>query len=629
MLIFDIETDGLLRDVSKVYCMTVYNSETQKTTAYTPDNIGAGIFDLYHEWTNDTYICGHNIIGYDIPALCKCTSDRLLITEDMKRRCVDTLVLSRLYYPNIIDIDMNLVRKGILPTKLMGRHSLEAWGYRLGVLKGEYGKQSNAWDKYTDEMLTYNMQDVVVDKALWEHLMKQDYDMRAVTLEHRVAWICSEIEQNGFPFDKAKAEDLEKELRIKDAEVQDKLITAIPELPDKDFIPKRDNSAKGYKKGVPVKRTKPFNPSSRQQIEYVLRVMYGYSPREEKLYDKGTTGRARLKIDEETFKFILSDDNAPEEVKELARLFADSLLYTKRLGQLADGKHAWLKEYDKRDGRIHGQVIGNGTVSGRASHNNPNLAQVPNSSSPYGKECRALFHPGEGRVQAGIDASGLELRCLAHYLYPYDGGAYAKEILEGDIHTKNQQAAGLETRNQAKTFIYGYLYGAGAAKIGEIVGGGESEGKALKAKFLKNLPAVKDLQNAIQNALVEKGDRGQILRWKRKYLKGLDGRLLHVRSLHSALNLLLQSAGAIVCKVWLMYLDKRLVKRGLQKGINKDYAILGWIHDECQYSCKDEATANIIIEEAQEAMCDAQHKLGFKCQLDTEGKTGHNWQECH
>jgi DNA polymerase len=457
MLIFDIETDGLLRDVSKVYCMTVYNTKTKETDTYTPETIVQGVSNLFAALTTGQHICGHNIIGYDLPALLKCFPQTFDIEGRMRKQCIDTLVLSRLYYPNIIDIDMNLVRKGILPTKLMGRHSLEAWGYRLGVLKGEYGKQSNAWDNYNDEMLAYNKQDVEVTKALWEHLMKQDYDMRAVTLEHRVAWICSEIEQNGFPFDKAKAEDLEKELRIKDAEVQDKLITAIPELPDKDFIPKRDNSAKGYKKGVPVKRTKPFNPSSRQQIEYVLRVMYGYSPAEEKLYDKGTTGRARLKIDEETFKFILSDENAPENVKELARLFADSLLYTKRLGQLADGKHAWLKEYDKRDGRIHGQVIGNGTVSGRASHNNPNLAQVPNSSSPYGNECRALFHAGKGRVQAGIDASGLELRCLAHYLYPYDGGAYAKEILEGDIHTKNQHAAGLPTRNQAKTFIYGFL----------------------------------------------------------------------------------------------------------------------------------------------------------------------------
>nr|DAN67009.1 MAG TPA: DNA polymerase [Caudoviricetes sp.] len=456
MLIFDIETDGLLKDVTKVYCMTVYNTETEKTTAYTPDTIGAGIFDLYHEWANGTRICGHNIIGYDIPAICKCTPT-LLITEDMKKNVVDTVVLSRLYYPHLIEIDIGLTRRNILPARLMGRHSLEAWGYRLGVLKGDYGKQASAWDAYTDDMLAYNKQDVEVTKALYAHLMKQPYDERAVHLEHSVAWICSEIEQNGFPFDKEKAEELEKELRIKDAEVRDKLIGIVPELPDHDFIPKRDNKAKGYKKGIPVKRTKPFNPTSRQQIEYVLRVMHGYSPTDPKLYDEGSTGRKRLKIDEETFKHILSDDTAPEQVKELSRLFMDGLLYSKRLGQLADGKHAWMKELDQRDGRIHGQIIGNGTVSGRASHNNPNLAQVPNSGSPYGKECRALFHAGEGRVQAGIDASGLELRCLAHYLYPYDDGAYAKEILEGDIHTKNQHAAGLETRNQAKTFIYGFL----------------------------------------------------------------------------------------------------------------------------------------------------------------------------
>ena len=579
MLIFDIETDGLLRDVTKCYCMTVYNTETERTTSYDPKHIEENVSTFYAAICTGQTVCGHNIIGYDLPALCKCFPERFGVEDCMKKQCIDTLVLSRLYYPNLIEIDQGLVRSRILPPKLMGKHSLEAWGYRLGVLKGDYGQSDNAWDSFSEAMLEYNKQDVEVTKALYEHLKKQPYDERAIDLEHRIAWICAEIEQNGFPFDLAAAEELEKTLRIKEAEVKDKILQVVPEIPDKDFIPKRDNKKKGYKKGVPVKRTKPFNPTSRQQIEYVIRIMYGYSPDNDKLYaDDVTRGWRRLQIDEETFKFILSDEKAPQKVKEFAQLFSDSLLYSKRLGQLADGKHAWLKEYDKRDGRIHGQVIGNGAVSGRAAHSNPNLAQVPNVSSPFGKECRALFHPGAGRVQAGIDASGLELRCLAHYLYPYDNGAYVKEILEGDIHTKNQHAAGLPTRDQAKTFIYGFLFGAGAAKIGEIVGGKESEGKALKAKFLKNLPAVKDLQTAIQNTLVEKGDRGQIVRWKRRYLRGLDGRRLPVRSLHSSLNLLLQSAGAVVCKTWLVHLERRMKSRGLEEGINKDYAFLAWVH---------------------------------------------------
>nr|DAN67010.1 MAG TPA: DNA polymerase [Caudoviricetes sp.] len=91
----------------------------------------------------------------------------------------------------------------------------------------------------------------------------------------------------------------------------------------------------------------------------------------------------------------------------------------------------------------------------------------------------------------------------------------------------------------------------------------------------------------------------------------------------------MQSAGAIVCKTWIVSLDARLRKHGLHKGINKDYAIIGWIHDELQYSCSTIDIANLIIKEAQEAMKDAEHILGFKCPLDTEGKAGRNWQECH
>ena len=303
-------------------------------------------------------------------------------------------------------------------------------------------------------MLDYCKQDVQVTVVLYKRLTKGNYSKRAIELEHEVAWLMAQQERNGFPFDREGAENFERILRERQAVLLAQLTAAVPPLPDKVFIPKRDNKKLGYKKGVPIQRYKDFNPNSRKQIEYVFRQLHTYNPDNPDLYDTpeecSDYKQYRLKIDDETFRFIKEDESAPEEVRSLASIMEEALLIGKRLGQLADGKNAWLKEV-REDGRIHGHVITNGTVTGRAAHSHPNVAQVPAVDSPYGKECRALFHAG-GWTQAGVDACGLELRCLAHYMSPYDGGQYAHTILNGDIHTMNQQAAGLPERNQAKTF---------------------------------------------------------------------------------------------------------------------------------------------------------------------------------
>lgn len=454
MLVFDIETNGLLEDVSVVHCMCIYDTDTKVMTRYTPDEVDKGVEALKKTIVMNVTICGHNIISYDIPVLEKLYGE--IVPREKRPQVLDTLVLSRLIYSDITSKDIVLMRKGKLPSVLFGSHKLEAWGYRLGVLKGDYGQQEDAWAVYTDEMLDYNEQDVVVTTKLLEHLESREYAKRAIELEHQIAWLMAKQERNGFPFDVFKAQELEVELRSKQATIESKLVSKIPTVPDRVFIPKRDNKRLGYKAGVPVQKYKDFNPNSRQQIEYVVRHVYHYEPNNYDLYDipdgveDMDLSKYRLKVDEETFKFIANDTDAPEELRQLADLINDSLLLKKRLGQLADGKNAWLSMVGA-DGRIHGRVIPNGAVSGRATHSSPNVAQVPNSGSKYGPECRRLFNSGDW-CQAGIDASGLELRCLAHFMSRWDNGEYAHEILNGDIHTANQKAAGLETRNNAKTF---------------------------------------------------------------------------------------------------------------------------------------------------------------------------------
>ncbi len=254
-----------------------------------------------------------------------------------------------------------------------------------------------------------------------------------------------------------------------------------------------------------------------------------------------------------------------------------------------------------------------GAVTSRCTHNNPNVAQVPSLSAEYGKECRELFHAPKGFKIIGADASGLELRCLAHYMSRFDDGEYEREILEGDIHTKNQLAAGLETRPQAKTFIYGFLYGAGNEKIGQIIGKGKREGGQIKKRFLDKTPALKYLQDAVKRKA------------KSGFLLGLDKRTIPIRHAHAALNTLLQSCGAIICKRWYATIEQMIRDEGIS---DEDAYIVAFVHDEVQIIVRD-GLQEKIGEITREAIKRTERHYNFRCQLDSEYKVGASWADTH
>lgn len=623
MYIFDIETDGL--DPSRVHCMVLFDTETNQIHYYRPNNIDLGVDKLVN--AGSTPIVGHNIIDFDIPAI-----EKVFKVQIPREHVVDTLVLSRLLHPTLKEDDFKKLQ---IPARYRGSHSLKAWGYRLGVLKGTYAEDNgeNSWLSFNEDMLTYCEQDVKVTTALYDSLSSagNETTAEAIELEMQAQLLMTKMRQNGFPFNKPFADMLVHTLRTKSTELVAKITALVPPIPDKVFIPKRDNKTLGYKKGVPIQRYKEFNPDSRFQLRYIITEHYGYLPEKKSLYDE-TSGN--LKIDEHTFHYIIHEDNnAPDKVKELAVLYDEYLMLSKRLGQVRDGKNAWIKLYNEETGCIHGRINPNGTVSGRATHSQPNISQVPNSHSPYGKECRELFCVPDGWVEIGIDVSGLELRCLSHYLYPFDNGEYADEVLNGDIHTKNMNSAGLTERDHAKTFIYAFLYGAGDAKIGQIVGGTANDGKVLKKKFLDNTPQIVKLKQAIDRTLFypkkNNNNYREPLRWRRTYLKGLDGRRLYVRSQHSALNLLLQGCGAIICKKWIVELEKKLREK-YGYGWNKDFVFLTWSHDEVQIAVRENGIDPAeVAQMSQAVMQDIQQEFNFKVQIDTEMKVGKNWAECH
>ena len=555
-LVADIETNGFLDNVTVVHCIAAKDIDSGTVHTFHGPTIEEGVRFLQ----GADLLIFHNGISYDIPVLKK-----LYPWFDVEQsKVLDTLVLARLIYTNVKDIDMGLLKKQRLPGRLFGSHSLEAYGYRLGLMKGEYAddfkkaagdsyQPGDEWKEFSQAMLDYNVQDVEVTEALFLKLEGKQYSPMAIQLEHEVQWLMAQQVRNGFPFNESKAAVLYSTLSQRRADLERELKDFFGswEVKLPDFIPKRDNKARGYKAGVPVPRSKilEFNPGSRDHIADRLQTLYGWKP--EKFTDGG-----KPMVDES----VLSGLDYPP-----CKLLTEYLLVAKRIAQLAEGDQAWLKLVKK--GRIHGSINPNGAVTGRATHAYPNIAQVPSSSSPYGHECRELFEiPAGWAALVGADASGLELRCLAHFMAKWDGGTYSEVLLNGDIHTANQEAAGLPTRNMAKSFIYSFLYGAGNAKIGSIVGGTDDDGDKLKKKFLKSLPALGKLVEAVKESA------------KKGYLKGLDGRHLHVRSAHAALNTLLQSAGALVCKKWLVILEEELQARGLKHGWDGDYAFSAWVH---------------------------------------------------
>jgi hypothetical protein len=438
-IVTDIETNGLLDSADKFWCAWIYNSVTETFTGY---RSLSEYFGVLNTCGNSGYnIVFHNGVKYDIPCLKK------LMNKDFDFDpwdvVIDTLVLGRLVYANIKDIDMGLMKSGRLPKSLFGSHSLKAYGYRLGELKGTYGEQEEAWDSFSEEMYTYCKQDVNVTRILFEKLMAKGYPEWPIQLEHNIAWVMAKQERNGFVFDSKKAIELYATLSDRRATLEKELVDTFGTWKEYkgDKIYKRDNAKRGIKAGVPYPQYKEvtFNPSSSAHRAKVL-MERGWEPTE-------FTPTGMVKTDEESLKSAM---HIPETKKILEYLLVD-----KRLSQLAEGDNAWLKLMkEDRDGyyRIHGSVNPNGAVTGRATHAYPNVAQVPSGHSPYGEECRDLFTVPAGWCEAGIDACGLELRCLAHYLYPYDNGEYADVILNGDIHTHNQHMAGLKTRDQAKTF---------------------------------------------------------------------------------------------------------------------------------------------------------------------------------
>ena len=597
-LIFDIETDGLYDQATKTFCIVIYDVTRAETFAYGPDRIDDAIAHLA---TADVLI-GHNIIFYDLPVLQK------LHSFVAKARIIDTLICTRIIWPKEKLYDLDIEQYPNVPTKIRGNASLKAWGWRLADNKIDF----KDFSEYSEEMLTYCKQDVQVTLKLYKHIVKEKYPESALRLEHDFALAINKQIRAGVPFDVDACLDLVDNLRKKKVELEEQLKQIFPPIKHKTwFTPKVNNTARGYVKDVPFEKTitEEFNPGSRKQIVERLKSKYGWEP--EKTTEKGNP--------------ILDDEVIEKLPYSEAKPLAEYMLIKKRLGQIEDGNNAWLKLVNNNTGRMHGDVITNGCITGRASHRHPNMGQVPAGYSPYGKECRALFHAPQGWNMIGIDAKALELRCLAGYLAYWDQGEYAKLVInpESDIHTINQKLFGVETRDIAKRLLYGMLYGCGAVKAGTIIDPNEKNetvlrnlGKTAINSFLKGVPALAELKTKIESYILT-----------RQHLIGLDKRVLYCRSPFKGLNVLLQSAGAILMKQVVITIHKN-IETTLSLPHGQEWEQVLMVHDEVQLVCNPKYTEQ-IREQAMLAFPQAQEFFEFLCLIEGDSRVGSDWSATH
>lgn len=577
-LVFDIETDDLLPSLSKLWLIVIGDPATGEVVAYSDhDPDLQPISQAVERLNGATRLVGHNILNFDIPALAQ-----LGISVDW-RKGIDTMILSRLKEPS-----------------RDGGHSLGKWGEVLGFPKGDFSD----FTSYSKTMLEYALQDVRLNIRVWEELKYLlEFCPKAVEVEHVFGWCMSHQMRTGFCFDRQGAEILKAEFIQEKLDIERKLQEIFPPIVEERYSEK---TGKRLKDKVTV-----FNPGSRKQIADRLIAKYGWKPR-------SFTNSGQPQVDEAILKTL----KYPE-----AQAMVEYLTITKKLSQV----ESWLTM--ERDGRIYGYINTIGANTHRCTHKDPNVAQADKD-----KRMRSLFKASDGMVLVGCDAEGLELRMLGHYLARWDGGAFSKAVVEGrkedgtDAHSINQKAVGLHLRDSAKTFIYALIYGAGDAKLGRIIiedaqkagkpkppGSPTQIGKEARARIEKNIVGLGKLVKAVKKKFKTTGSKNEP-----PFVIGLDGRKVYLRSEHSALNTLLQSAGALVMK-WAMLC---WWERQGAAAHGDTVFLCANVHDEQQFEALPDF-AERVGQAFADAITEAGVRLGVRCPLSGSYDIGPTWAETH
>lgn len=737
-LYFDTETNGLLHELHTMHCVGTIDIETGEERYYGPavpqghpkwdpivGNPAGTVEDGLRALMASDRTIAHNGIGYDYVA-CE-------MLYPWFKRCPqawDSLVAAKAIWPaeTLMGPDMDRARKGLMPMHMVKRHSIEAWGYRLGDPKDEYDgdrtkypepsdrkakkgdeRYDRRWEEWNPWMASYMMQDNRPGAKLWklckermgwgEKLTAVTWPELTMEMEHECARIINQQELDGVYFDLPKAYALRAELLNEEARIADSLVATFgswwaagPETrpaiernvkrPDlgtvtirrfgkngKELAPYVGPPTEGYHPDAPftpVERV-TFSPSSRDHLGQRLQAVFGWKPKKFGANKKPT-------VDETVLEEI------PEAVvpKEVRQLLMDYFVVAKTLGTLARGQNSWIRlaEQSPSGTRIHGKMDTLGAITVRGTHRTPNLSAVPavmkekvtledgtkteqivrGLRGRYGWESRELFSCDPGEEQTGVDASSLELIMLGHYMFPADGGTFSARVCDPsrDPHQEHADIADM-TRADAKTTIYLKVFGGGAYKLSLSLSVSDIE--QLQYLSYRGLPAIlRNLVTRFDQSFVDNLDDNQKARIAKAkvilnkfdehivglkeiteaisaaagkgWLKGFDGRKIIVRKAYSALNAVLQSGGAMVVKLWMVLLHRRLISLGLKPGIGQDFHQLTWSHDEFQFGHR-KGLGPVIAKAAKETIKEAGEMLKLRGTLRADAKTGLNWATCH
>lgn len=618
--VFDLEANGFLEEATKVHCAVFKKLGTKSIYKFTPENID----ELIPFMEKADVLIGHNVIGYDFPLLKK------LYGFEYKGKKVDTLIMSRLLNPK-------RQSPPHCPNK-KAPHSVEAWGYRVGRGKPEH----NDWEEFSPEMLHRCTEDTEIQELIYKELLKEAKGgswKNAFLLTFKLFENLQLQEQYGWKVDRPYMgqciQTLTRWIDRIDRAITPRLPTVLEVNESKikgeyKYVAKPFLKSGAYSKsvsqwlhdcGFPADARIVCGPFSRvsfrkvdldsrvEVIDYLLSL--GWEPLEYN-YNKETG--------EPTSPKLSKDDPFDGIEDKLGKLVAKRVQCKHRRSSIEG-----LIKLIRPDGCIS-SVVSNLAVTGRATHKN--IVNIPKAGSFFGKQMRKIFSSREGMVLVSTDSAGNQLRQLAARM---GDERYIDIVVNGDMHSENQRAANLPTRDNAKTFIYGFLFGAGDAKIGKIVNGDAARGRQLKEQFLKGLPA---LGNLIER-LTEEWKRTAKKRYNPKFnrfeyfdgeVKGLDGRPIKVPSEHQILVYLLQSDEAIQMAAAYNIANANIKKAGLKYG--EDYGFVAWYHDEFTVECKPEY-AEMIKKISEDAIVKAGEFFKIQCPHAGQGKIGYNWYEVH
>ena len=630
IVVGDLEADGLLSEATRVWCGVFIEIETGKKQSFGPEQVP----EMLAYMDTCSVLVFHNGIGYDFPLLKK------LYGYEYKGVVVDTLLMSRLQSP-----DRKL--PFTCPNKKAGPHSIEAWGWRVGRGKPEH----NDWTQYTPEMLHRCTEDTEILRLVYAALKEEGGEAwrDAHKLTHELFTILQKQAEYGWLVDR---EWIDKSISMLNHWIDRIDRAVVPRLPlvlEVEEVKK--DGAYNYVRKPFLKSGKPASIVEGSAVETALvagvfsRITFrpvsldsnketkdllldmGWQP--EKWNYKKDKAKRKIKDDKgrhiKTSPILNGDDPFIGVEGKVGKLIAKRVQARHRRSNL----EGWLNNI-REDGRISQWIAGICTTA-RLKHRG--IVNVPNADSFFGKWMRKTFIAKEGYKIVGVDAASCQLRMLASCM---GDDTYTQSILNGDksigtdIHSVNQGLAGLATRAQAKTFIYGFLFGGGDAKIGEIVGRGAKEGKAIKAEFLSKLPKlahllsklVKEWRNTAQSRDNDWGGKD----YYNGTITGVDGRPIAVSSEHQILVYLLQNMEAVLMQHALVILDGWLVDKGWTHGV--EYGYVANVHDEIQCEVRDDC-----VEEyssiAEEAIAEAGRRLQLRCPQKGEADAGINWYETH